>query len=82
MKTPPKRMTDVRVQVLSTLFPEYNIYWRGPLKGEILDGHLDEEGNFHCHYVNKHSDKESEVTIYPSHFKILGKFYFRKARSK
>lgn len=80
MKAPPKRRRDVRVLVLETMFPEYNIWWRGPIKGETLDGWLDKRGNFRCKYTNKHSDKKSSVTIYPAFFKILGKFYFRKTR--
>lgn len=82
MRTSPARNNDVRVVVTKTIGTEYNIFWRGPFKGEVLDGYLDKDGNFCCQWVNKHSEKEFEITIFPSHFKLLGKFYFRKANSK
>lgn len=67
-KKPAKRYRDVRILVTETVGPEYNEFWRIANKDDILDGWIDKKGNF----------RKKNITIYPSHFKILGKFYFRK----
>lgn len=65
----PKRTQDIRVEVTRTVFREFaSRFW--VRKGTIMDGHLDENGNF-CH---------NNLTIYPTHFKILGRFYLRKEK--
>ncbi len=66
----PKRYRDVRILVTKSVGTEFNFYWRIANKGDILDGWIDRRGNF----------RRKGITIYPSHFKILGKFYFRKAK--
>lgn len=66
----PKRYRDTRVLVTKTVGEEFNIFWRIANQGDILDGWIDKKGNF----------RRKGIVIYPSHFKILGKFYFRKAK--
>lgn len=70
MKTKlPKRWQDVRVIITKTVFTEFAPrFWLR--KNTVLDGHFDECGNF----------ISNGMTIYPSHFRVLGKFYFRRAR--
>jgi hypothetical protein len=75
----PKRKHDVRVEVTKTLFPELNEFWSGPKKGTILDGRLDKEGNFRTVWFHPVTHKKFWLEIYPSHFKLLGKFFFRRA---
>ena len=71
----PKRDRDVRVEITHRVFGEYRSeYWIN--KGTILDGTLDDKGNFQVKSPSKHE----YVTVYPTHFKILGKFYFRKSK--
>jgi hypothetical protein len=72
----------VRVEVTKGLDMELNSYWRGPKKGTVLDGRLDREGNFHCTWIHPRAQRKERLTIYPSHFKVLGRFYFRKSTSK
>lgn len=77
----PKRDRDVRIQITKRVFGEYaSRYWIN--KGTVMDGCLDKDGNFVTTAPASHVDyfSEEEVTIYPSHFKILGKFYFRKSK--
>lgn len=64
----PKRYGDVRVLITKTVFVEYasRFHLR---KNTVLDGRLDDEGNF----------RKGRLTVYPTHFQVLGKFYFRKA---
>lgn len=76
----PKRRRDVRIMVTKTMFQEFNQFWSGPDKGTILDGRLDESGNFATRWVHPITKKKFDLTIYPSHYKLLGNFYFRKAR--
>ena len=66
----PKRYRDVRILVTKTVGAEFNIYWRIANKGDVLDGWIDKKGNF----------RRKNITIYPTHFKLLGKFFFRKAK--
>jgi hypothetical protein len=66
----PKRMHDVRVVITKTVFTEWaRRFWLR--KGTVMEGWLDKHGNF----------QSRKFTIYPTHFKVLGKFYFRKARA-
>jgi hypothetical protein len=67
-----KRYRDVRILVTKDVGKEYNLYWRIANKGDILDGWVDKKGNF----------RRGKITIYPSHFKILGKFLFKKVTRK
>lgn len=76
-KSPPRRR-DVRIMVIKTMFPEFNQYWKGPKKGTILDGRLDSKGNFTTRWTHPVSKRKSTLTVYPSHYKLLGKFFFRK----
>lgn len=80
MKNPPKRYQDVRVQITRTVFAEWPRYQLK--KGRVLDGWIDKEGNFR--WLDKRdarwaNEGDVNVVIYPTHFKVLGKFYFRKA---
>lgn len=69
----PERDRDVRVLITKRVFGEYNSsYWVN--KGTVLDGEIDENGNFQT------TSTGDLITIYPTHFKILGKFYFRKSK--
>ena len=73
----PNRNRDVRIEVTHRVFGEWaSRFWIN--KGTILDGSLDEGGNFVTTVSRDFSEKA--ITIFPTHFKILGKFYFRKAR--
>lgn len=68
----PKRRADVRVIITKTVFAEFaSRFWLR--KNAVLDGWLDKEGNFR--------QKKSGLTVYPDYFKVLGKFYFRKAKT-
>lgn len=62
----------MRILVTKIVGPEFNQRFRIANKGEILDGSIDSDGNF------SYKNGERDITIYPSHFKILGKFYYRK----
>ena len=68
----PKRKRDVRIVISRTVFtelaPRYHLK-----KNTVLDGWLDKQGNFR--------QKKDGLVVYPSHFKVMGKFYFRKARA-
>lgn len=67
----PKRYQDVRVQITKRVFGELaSRYWIN--KNTVLDGWIDIEGNFR--------QGQDDLTIFPTHFKILGRFYFRKAK--
>lgn len=71
----PERDRDIRIQITKKVFGEYaSRYWIN--KGSIMDGYLDEDDNFVVRTPRKHE----YTIIYPSHFKILGKFYFRKSK--
>jgi len=63
----PKRYRDVRIEVTHRVFGElaYRFWIK---KGTVMDGCIDKKGNF----------RHKGITIYPTHFKILGKYYFRK----
>lgn len=65
----PKRYRDTRIEVTRTVFAEYASRYHIK-RGKVMDGWIDKKGNF----------RQGELTIYPTHFKVLGKFYFRKVR--
>lgn len=65
----PKRWHDVRAIITKTVFTEFAPrFWLR--KNTVLDGHLDKDKNF----------ISNGMVIYPTHYRVLGKFYFRKAR--
>lgn len=68
---------NVRIQVTKTVGEEYNEHWRIADKGDILDGWIDKKVNFRKKVSGRFIGR---ITIYPTHFKILGKFYFRKSK--
>lgn len=71
----PKRDRDVRVEITHRVFGEYSsLYWIN--KGTIFDGYLDKAGNFIVVSPSKHQ----YTVVYPTHFKVIGKFYFRKSK--
>lgn len=75
----PKRLKDIRIELTKSMFTELNDFWNGPKKGTILEGRLDKKGNFRCNWVHPVAGRKEQLTIYPTHFKVLGRFYFRKA---
>lgn len=81
MSKVPNRLHDVRVTITHSMWSNYNRFWRGPRKGTILDGRLDEEGNFHAKWKSPANGRAFNLTVYPSHFRVLGKFYFRKIKT-
>ena len=65
----PKRWRDVRVIITRTIFTELAPrFWLR--KNTVLDGWLDKRGNF----------RQKGLAVYPGNFRVLGKFYFRKAK--
>ena len=60
-----KRYRDVRIEITQDVFAEFAERFHIKV-GEVMDGWLDKEGNFH----------RKTLTVYSTHFKILGQFVF------
>lgn len=80
-----KRREDVRVKIIKRVFgdDQCRSLWINP--GRVLDGYLDSKGNFCFDEKNfirsfKETKPHGDTIIPKGFFKILGKFYFRKAR--
>lgn len=72
----PKRLTDVRVEITKRVFGEYARRYHLN-KGTVIDGRIDGEGNFRF----KQAESEThETIIYPSYYKVIGRFYLRKVK--
>lgn len=69
MKFKNDRKRDVRVRVTHRVFGEYDSRFHIN-RGTVIDGWIDGKGNF----------RRANLTIFPTHFRVIGRFYIHKTK--